>query len=224
MKILIVEDDPAINKGIKIGLENEGYAVESFHDGEKALKHILLNHKDYDILVLDRMLPGKSGDEICKSIREKKIYTPIIFLTALGSTHDKVDLLNSGADDYLTKPFSAEELLARIKALMRRPREALPNTIQAGPIKIDLNATKVYLKDKEILLTLKEFRILEYLVRHPNQVITRDQLLDNVWDFGFNSFSNVINVHITHLRKKLEKAGVKDFLKTMRGIGYEVRF
>lgn len=223
MRILIVEDDAVLNKGIKMILTKEGHAVDSFDDGDKVLKHMLLNHSNYDLFVLDYMLPGKSGLQICGEVREREIYTPILMLTGVSDTDNKVAALDAGADDYLTKPFSEKELVARVRALLRRPRVAVPTKMTNKDLTLDISNKQVFYKEKEVPLTLKEFGILEYLMRNENQVISRDQILDHVWDFEVNAFSNIVDVHITNLRKKLEKAGAKNILETIRGVGYKVK-
>jgi DNA-binding response OmpR family regulator len=223
MRILIVEDDAVLNKGIKMILEREGYAVDSHTDGTKALRHILVNHTNYDLFVLDYMLPGKNGIEICTDARAQEIYTPVLMLTGISDTDNKVTALDAGADDYLTKPFSEKELMARVRALLRRPKAAVPTKIVHKDLTLDTSNKQVFYKDTLVPLTLKEFGILEYLLRNENQVISRDQILDHVWDFEVNAFSNIVDVHITNLRKKLEKAGAKDILHTIRGVGYKIQ-
>ncbi|MBX4198095.1 response regulator transcription factor [Candidatus Parcubacteria bacterium] len=223
MKILLIEDDQALNSSLKASLEHEGYAVTPFLDGAKALKHLLLNSMDYDMVIVDWMLPGKSGVEICKEARERKVQIPMLMLTGKDATTDKVNALDSGADDYLTKPFSLDELLARVRALMRRPKQALKNELACGNIILNISTRKVYCSNKEVQLTLKEFNILEYFIRHPNQVLTRDEVLDHVWDYNFSSFSNIMDVHINNLRKKLKKAGDSASIETVRGVGYRLK-
>jgi DNA-binding response OmpR family regulator len=223
MRILIVEDDVQLNKALQIGLEREGYAIDVFHDGIKAEKHILLNHSNYDLLLLDHMLPHRTGIEICVAVRKADIYTPILLLTAVVDMENKVKALDAGADDYQTKPFAIEELTARVRALLRRPREALPTELRHGQILINPANKQVFYNNQEIKLTLKEYGILEFLMRNVGQVISRDQLLDHVWDFSTNAFSNIVDVHVTNLRKKLEKAGAKDVLQTIRGVGFTLK-
>jgi DNA-binding response OmpR family regulator len=223
MRILLIEDDEAINAGLKITLEKEGYAVDSFTDPIKGGRHATLNFQDYDLFIFDVMMPGKTGIEICSELRQQEISTPILMLTALSEPHDKVTALDSGADDYVTKPFSAEELVARTRALLRRPRQVQQPIISIGSLTLYPAEKKLIDQDgKEISITLKEFRILEYLVKFPNQVITRDKLLDHVWDIGFSSFSNVVEVHINSLRKKLKKYSSNGFIETVRGVGYRI--
>jgi DNA-binding response OmpR family regulator len=222
MRILIVEDEEKLAKSLKAGLEKEGYAVDYLTAGDAGERRIEVNHDNYDLIVLDLMLPKKDGFEICKEVREKKIRTPILVLTARYDTADKVRALDSGADDYLTKPFSIEELVARARALMRRPSEVLPNELKIQDLTLNVSTRKVFRNNKEIYLTVKEFALLEYLMRHPNQVINRNQILDHLWGFDFDSFSNVVDVHMKNLRKKINNK-YRRVLETVRGIGYKIR-
>lgn len=222
MKILLIEDDQALNKSLSTSLEHEGYAVTSFLDGTEACRHLLMNAMDYDFVVVDWMLPGKSGVEICKEARAHHVLLPILMLTGKDTTGDKVNALDAGADDYLTKPFSLDELLARLRALSRRPREALTPELTWGDITLNTATRRVYFEGREVPLTLKEFNILEYFLRHPNKVLTRDEVLDHVWDYNFSSFSNIMDVHINNLRKKL-RSGSDSCIETIRGVGYRLR-
>ncbi|KKR22017.1 MAG: Two component transcriptional regulator, winged helix family [Parcubacteria group bacterium GW2011_GWE2_39_37] len=221
MRILIIEDQENIAKLVKDGLEAEGFAVDYVLDGEAGQLRIELSHQDYDLILLDLMLPKKDGIEICKFVREKKINTPILMLTAKDGIEDITAGLNVGADDYLVKPFSFQVLIARIRAILRRPKVSLPVKLEAQNILLDITAKKLFKNNKEIKLTLKEFNLLEYLMRNPNRVLNREQILSNVWDFSFDSFSNVVDVHITNLRKKLgDKTG--KILETVHGVGYKI--
>jgi DNA-binding response OmpR family regulator len=222
MKLLLIEDDVQIGNLAKNRLEREGYAVDWIENGIEGEKRIELYHREYDLVLLDLLLPGKSGAEICRNVRAKGITVPILILTGKGEVDDKVSALDGGADDYLTKPFDFKELLSRIRTLMRRPRERLTTELRCGDIVLNASSRKVYLDGKELKLTLKEFSILEYLLRYPNKVISRDDILFNVWDFHFDSFSNVVDVHVSHLRKKLNKKGRENFLETVRGVGYRL--
>ncbi|MFA6390053.1 MAG: response regulator transcription factor, partial [Patescibacteria group bacterium] len=197
MRILMVEDQENIVKLVKDGLETEGYTVDYVLDGEAGQNRIEMNHDDYDLIILDIMLPKKTGIEVCQAIREKKISTPVLMLTARDGVNDIVSGLNVGADDYLIKPFSFEILTARIKALLRRPKPVLPVEIRVKDMVLNTTEKKVYRNNKEVKLTLKEFSMLEYLMRHPNQVMNREQITSNLWDFAFDSFSNVVDVHVT---------------------------
>ncbi len=223
MRILLIEDDIALNASLKTSLESVGYAVTSFNDGLEGERHLMVNAMDYDMAVIDWMLPGKSGVEICHAARSHSITLPVLMLTGKDTTKDKVSALDAGADDYLTKPFSLDELLARIRALMRRPRETQSTEVLFGDITLNTSTRKVYRNGKEISLTLKEFSILEYLARHPNQVLTRDEVLDHVWDYNFTSFSNIMDVHINNLRKKLNKDNKINYIETVRGVGYRFK-
>lgn len=221
MRILIVEDQENLAKLIKKGLESESFAVDYILDGETALNRILINHKNYDLIILDLMLPKKNGIEVCREVRAKKIDVPILILTANDSTKDVANGLNAGADDYLTKPFSFEVLLARIHAILRRPKFSLPLLLTIKDIELDPARKQVWRKKKEIKLTLKEFGLLEYLIRNKNIAVNREQILSSVWDFAFDSFANVVDVHITNLRKKIDDHDAK-IIKTIRGVGYKI--
>ena len=223
MRILIVEDEEKLANSLKKGLEKEGYAVDFVLDGESGQRRIETSYKDYDLVVLDLMLPQKNGFEVCREIRAINIVIPIIILTARDAIEDKVLALDSGADDYMVKPFALEELIARIRALLRRPEQTLPVELQIGDLTLNTTTRKVYRKDQELPLTLKEFGLLEYLMRHPNQVLTREQILDHLWDFAFDSFSNVVDVHIKNLRKKIDGENNEKILETIRGVGYRIK-
>jgi len=222
MRILIIEDQESLSKLLKKGFEKEGYAADYLLDGDAGQKRIEIHHSDYDVIILDLMLPKKSGFEVCKNIRLFGITTPVIILTAKDSEEDKVSLLDSGADDYIVKPFSFRELLARVRALTRRPETALPTELSVGDLVLK-PATKVaFLGNKEIKLTLTEFRLLEYLMRNPNQVLEREAITTNIWDFDFDSFSNIVDVYVNRLRKKIDGGKKNGILKTVRGVGYKI--
>lgn len=223
MKILIVEDEKKLAEALGKGLELKGYSVDIVGDGKKALTRISLHRNDYDLIILDLMLPSMDGHEICKQARELGVTTPILILTARSETEKKVDLLLSGADDYLVKPFSFEELSARVHALMRRPSESVPDTLEIADITLNPVERTVTRGGETIDLTLKEFGLLEYFMRHPNQVVNREDLLSHLWDFNYESFSNVVDVHVKNLRRKLADAGDAGILETVRGIGYRLR-
>ena len=222
MKILLVEDEEKLAQGIAKGLQMEGYTVDIMGDGKKALTRISLHRNDYDVIILDLMLPSMDGFEICKQAREWNITVPILILTARAETDTKVQLLESGADDYLVKPFSFAELVARVRALMRRPSESLPGTLKFADIELKPSERKVTRSGREVPLTLKEFGLLEYFIRHPNQVVNREDLLNHLWDFNYVGFSNVVDVHVKNLRRKLDGAGGTGVLQTVRGIGYRL--
>lgn len=223
MKILLVEDEKKLAGALAHGLRLKGYAVDIVHDGEKALNRISLHRADYDLVILDLMLPTMDGLQICRTMREWEVTTPVLILTARNETERKVELLLAGADDYLGKPFSFEELLARIQALLRRPAATLPGVLQVGDIELNPTEHVVTCRGETIPLTLKEFGLLEYFMRRPNQVVPRDDLLTNLWDFNYASFSNVVDVHVKNLRKKLDNGGAQGALETVRGIGYRLR-
>ena len=223
MKILIVEDEQKLADAIAKGLTLKGYSVDTIGDGKKALTRISLHRADYDLIILDLMLPSMDGHEVCTQARALGVTTPILILTARAETDSKVNLLLSGADDYLVKPFSFEELSARVHTLLRRPNEVLPETLTVADISLNPVDRAVTREGKEIPLTLKEFGLLEYFMRHPNQVINREDLLSHLWDFNYESFSNVVDVHVKNLRRKLSTGGAQDVLETVRGIGYRLR-
>jgi DNA-binding response OmpR family regulator len=222
MRILIVEDSEKLSGLLKKGLESEGYAADKVHDGKSALDKILLNYQDYDLIILDLMLPGISGLEICRIVRDRKITTPILILTAKDTVDDRITGLNSGADDYLIKPFSFDELLARIRAILRRPKQQIADKLEIKDLVLDLVSKKALRSGKEINLTLKELRMLEYFMRNKGKVLTREDIMTALWDFDFNSFSNVIDVHVKNLRKKIDSGYVHKLFKTVYGIGYKI--
>jgi DNA-binding response OmpR family regulator len=221
MRILVIEDQENLAKLLKSGLESEGFSVDYLLDGESGLNRLLMSSDDYDLVLLDLMLPKIDGMTICKEVRSKKLSIPILMLTARDGADDLIMGLNLGADDYLVKPFSFEVLIARINAILRRPKPVLPVELKAHDITLDTTSRRVFRNNKEIKLTLKEYSMLEYLMRHPDQVLNREQIITNSWDFAFDSFSNVVDVHITNLRKKIgDKKG--KILETIRGIGYKI--
>jgi len=217
MRILIVEDNQKLAGYVKKALEQKSYTADCVYDGESGEKRAILG--EYDLVILDIMLPKKDGIAVCHDLREKNINLPIIMLTAKDELEDKIEGLDSGADDYLVKPFELEELLARVRALLRRPKEKIGEILTAQDISVD-NANHTIAKNGEPLpLTLKEYAVLEYLIRNKGRVLTRDQILDHCWDFAFDSFSNIVDVYIKQLRKKLNDTNEK-YIKTVRGIGY----
>lgn len=222
MRILIVEDEQKLAKAIARGLTIHGYAVDILNDGEEALTRISLHRSDYDLLILDLMLPSLDGFAICKEMRARDITIPILILTARAEVDTKVELLLAGADDYLVKPFAFEELLARIHALLRRPTASVPEVLQYNDIELDPVKRTVSRNGEPIELTLKEFGILEYFMRHPGEVVNREDLLAHLWDFNYESFSNVIDVHVKNLRRKLGCEKGDQVFETIRGIGYRL--
>lgn len=223
MRILVIEDQEKLAQLIKKGLEKEGFAADYLTDGESGQKRLELNHQDYDLVILDLMLPKISGYDICRNIREFKISTPILILTAKDSVEDKVSLLDAGADDYLVKPFSFEELLARVRALLRRPEESLPAELEAGGIVLNPSSRKVLYQGKELKLTLKEFGLLECLMRNAGRIMEREKIITSVWDFDVDVFNNVVDVYINKLRGKLGDSQNQRIIETIRGIGYRLR-
>lgn len=223
MRVLVIEDEEKLADALKRGLEKKGFAVDTVDDGEKGLTRMSLHRGDYDIVILDLMLPTMDGYEVTKAARERGVTTPILILTARNETDIKVNLLLSGADDYVVKPFSFEELLARVRALLRRPNEALPEVLAVHDIRLDTGKRVVTRGGIEVPLTLKEFSMLEYFMRHPNQAINREDLLSHLWDFNYSSFSNVVDVHVKNLRTKLDSGRDTSILETVRGIGYRLR-
>jgi DNA-binding response OmpR family regulator len=218
MKILVVEDEKKVLSFIKRGLEEEKYTVETAMDGEEGLKMAL--DKAYDLIVLDWMLPKKDGLTMVKELRAKKTMTPVLMLTAKDSVEDIVAGLDSGSDDYLTKPFAFAELLARVRALLRRVEQDRGAEIHFADLRLDPVTHKVWRKDKEIGLTAKEYGLLEYFMRNPNKVVTRTMIADHVWDYTFDSFTNIIDVYVNYLRKKIDRGAEKKLIHTVRGVGY----
>ncbi len=220
MRLLIVEDEETIAKNLKKILEMKGFAIDWLADGEKALTRILMYHTEYDAILLDLALPGLDGVTLTKSLRAEGITTPIIILTGQSQTEYKVELLNSGADDYVVKPFSSDELIARISSVLRRPKEAQKVVHTVGTITIDTAAHRVNIGNTEITLTLKEYALLECFLRRPGEVFTREELCNQVWDFNAMTLSNVLDVHMKNLRKKLAADGNSARFETVRGVGY----
>jgi len=218
MKILVVEDEHKIANSIKKGLLQEAYVVDLAYDGESGFD--LAATEDYDVIVLDLMLPKISGLEICRRLRqEEKVQTPILILTAKGELDDKVAGLNAGADDYLVKPFAFVELLARIRALSRRPKNHQGQILQAGDLTLDTNSFLVKRAGKEIKLSKKEYTLLKYLLSQGGKIVSKQQIINHVWDYEANILPNTVEVYIGYLRKKLGKPNV---IKTVRGFGYKL--
>ncbi|MCL5019998.1 MAG: response regulator transcription factor [Patescibacteria group bacterium] len=202
MRILVVEDEHKIANSIRRGLEQENFAVDLSYDGNDG--YDMAVSEDYDVIVLDLMLPGIDGMKICRKLREDKIQTPILMLTAKGSLQDKVTGLNSGADDYLVKPFAFEELLARIRALIRRPKESANTKLKVGDLELDSLNYQVKRSGKSIELSRKEFSLLEYLIRNQGKIITKDQIIAHVWNYDSDILPNTVEVYIGYLRKKID--------------------
>jgi two-component system copper resistance phosphate regulon response regulator CusR len=221
MKILLVEDDPKISSFVKIGLESNDCLVDVAYDS--AIGEKLAFSRKYDVIILDVVIPGISGFDLCKKIRNNNILTPVVMLTSLDSEEDKLTGFDCGADDYLTKPFSFKELYARINALNRRNREIIVSPVlKISDLEIDTVAVKVRRNNREILLTPTEFKILELLAANRGKVFGRILIAEKIWGFSFNSGTNVIDVHINSLRKKIDKDSDKKLIHTKKGFGYVV--
>jgi len=218
VRILLVEDDRRVAQFIRRGLREEQYQVDMAQDGEKALFEAQTN--EYALIILDLMLPKRDGMDVLKTLRAAHQNTPVLILTAKDKPVDKVEGLNAGADDYLTKPFGFEELLARVRALLRRSGNITPTILSAADLSVDTVKHSVKRGDKEIDLTNREYALLEYFMRRPNQVITRTMLAEHVWETSFDTFSNVIDVHIARLRQKIDEGASCKVLHTLRGRGY----
>lgn len=219
MKILVVEDEPKLNKSLVQGLKTRGYAVDFALEGEEGEKLARLNN--YDVIVLDVMMPKRNGLEVCRNLRAAKVETPIIFLTAKDAIEDKITGLDTGGDDYLVKPFSFDELTARIRTLLRRKPLVSSDVLVLDGLRLDTRSQKVTVDGKELNLTLREYGLFEYLLRNKDAVITREDILSHVWDQFFDSFSNIIDVHLKNLRKKLPSTYAKR-IKTVWGKGYRI--
>jgi heavy metal response regulator len=219
MRILFVEDDRSIVRFVKKGLSENSYTVDVAFDGEEGLDLAL--HRGYDLIILDILLPKMDGREVLKRLRKMEIQTPVIFLTAKDTERDIVQGLNLGADDYLTKPFSFNELLARIRALLRRGKGvSFPPTLQVANLILDVEGHRAFRDKIKIELTPKEYTLLEFFMRHPGQIVTRTMVAEKVWDYHFDTGTNVIEVHIFHLRSKIDKDFEPKLLHTVKGVGY----
>jgi DNA-binding response OmpR family regulator len=221
MRILLVEDERKLARLVKDLLADENHTVDLAHEGEEALEYV--RGGDYDLIILDVMLPGIDGIEVCRRIRAAKVRTAVLMLTARTEIDDRVAGLDAGADDYLTKPFAFAELLARIRALGRRDLvDARGNLISVGDLSLDLKTRQVCRGDRLIELTPKEFSLLEYLMRHPNQVLTGQQIADHVWSYDFDGLTNRVAVYVSYLRKKLEVGDGANPIQTVHGVGYKL--
>jgi DNA-binding response OmpR family regulator len=222
MKVLIVEDEHKIANLIKQGLEQERFIVDVAYDGDSGFD--FASSEPYDVIVLDRLLPGTDGLEICRKLRASGIHIPILMLTAKGQLADKVEGLNSGADDYLTKPFAFEELLARIKALIRTPKATTSNILEVEDLSLDIDTYEVRRGKDRINLSSKEFSLLEYLMRHQNKTLTKAQIINHVWSYEANILPNTVEVFIGYLRNKIDRPfkNKKKLIATIRGFGYKI--
>jgi two-component system OmpR family response regulator len=221
MKLLVIEDDHETAAYIVKGLQESGYVVDVAHEGREGL--FMATSGNYDTLIVDRMLPGMDGLAVIAALRAAELRTPVLILSALGAVDDRVKGLRAGGDDYLVKPFAFAELLARLESLMRRGTGAPTTTkLNVGDLEMDLLARTVHRGKQEVDLLPREFRLLEFLMRHAGQVVTRTMLLENVWDYHFDPQTNVIDVHVSRLRQKIDKGFDKPLLHTVRGAGYRL--
>ena len=218
MRVLIAEDDPGVQRFVAKGLKEQAYAVDTVATGPEALEQAEIN--SYDVIILDVMLPGLSGFEVCRRLREAGLKTPVLMLTARDAVEDRIAGLDHGADDYLTKPFEFRELLARLRALLRRPSELKPAQLSVANLTLDTAAQVATRSDRHISLTHKEYALLEYLVRNAGRIVGRAEIAEHVWDEHFDPFSNLIEVYVNRLRRKIDAPGETLLLHTKRGAGY----
>jgi two-component system copper resistance phosphate regulon response regulator CusR len=218
MRILVIEDDPRVASFIRRGLSADKFLVDVAPDGQSGLE--LAVSKDYSLIVLDLMLPGMTGQDVLAVLRKTNRVVPVLVLTARGAVRDKVELFQKGCDDYLTKPFAFAEFQARVKALLRRGKTETQDALQVADLRVDFNKRQVTRGSKKIDLTLKEFALLEYLVRNAGQVLSRSMIVDHVWDQSFDSFTNVVDVYIRYLRNKIDQGFEPKLIHTVRGVGY----
>ncbi|TMK19712.1 MAG: response regulator transcription factor [Actinobacteria bacterium] len=217
MRVLVVEDEPKMARILRRGLEDEGYAIDTAPDGIDGLH--MATENDYDAVILDVMLPGHDGFEVCRKMRSRSRWAPVLMLTARDGVTDRVQGLDAGADDYLSKPFSFEELLARVRALVRRGAVERPPVLRVGDLTMDPATRRVERAGKAVSLTPKEYALLEYFMRNPGVVLSRTRILDHVWDYNYDGASNVVDVYVKYLRRKIDTDG-EPSLKTVRGAGY----
>jgi len=220
MRILVVEDEPGVAQFVTQGLTEAGYAVDVARDGLDGLDYALV--AEYDLIVLDIMLPKMTGLEMLREIRNQQVKTPVLLLTARDAVDDRVSGLDSGADDYLVKPFAFPELLARVRALLRRPPLQADPVLRIGDLEMDIPRRQVRRAGKLIELSRREFSLLELLLRHPNQVLSRTQIIEHVWNFNFFSGTNVVDVYIGYLRRKIDRGFDYPLIHTVRGVGYRL--
>jgi two-component system OmpR family response regulator len=220
MRILVVEDEVKMARAIRRGLEQEGYAVDVANEGEDAFQRGLFN--DYDAIVLDLMLPERDGFSICRELRSRGRWAPILMLTARDGVEDRIRGLDAGADDYSVKPFAFGELLARVRAMVRRGGTERPSTLTVDDVCLDPATHTVRRTGELVDLTPKEFALLEFLMRHPSEVVSRTRILEHVWDVNYEGFSNVVDVYVGYLRRKLGRPSEEAFIRTIRGVGYIV--
>jgi two-component system OmpR family response regulator len=218
--VLLVDDEVEMAESIRDGLSIEGVALDVMHTGPDGLW--AATEHPYDVIVLDIMLPGLNGYEVCRQLRDRQVWTPILMLTAKDGEYDLADALDLGADDYLTKPFSFVVLLARLRALVRRGGQARPVILKAGDLSLDPARRRVSVSDEEIVLTPREFALLEFLMRHPGDVVSKRAIIDNVWDMHFNGDDNIVEVYVGYLRKKIDQPYGRATIETVRGAGYRL--
>ena len=218
MRVLIIEDEPGIVRMLERGLAAHGHRCVSAENGEEGMR--LAEDETVELVLLDIMLPGLDGQEVLKRLRARRPGLPVIMLTARDELGDKVSALDSGADDYLTKPFAFEELIARIRALTRRTDQPQASKLEAGDLKMDLLSHRVWRGDRRVELSSREFDLLEYFMRHPGQVLSRQQILSAIWDYAFDPGSNVVDVYVRYLRRKVDRRGEPSAIATVRGSGY----
>ena len=221
MRVLVVEDEKKLAALLVRGLREEGYSADVAERGEDALWMAM--SASYDAILLDVMLPGSDGFEVCRRLRKEGVWSPVLMLTARDAVDDRVTGLDSGADDYLSKPFAFDELLARLRALIRRPPVERPTVLEVGDLRLDPALHRVWRGDAELQLSAKEFALLEAFMRKPGVVLTRSQLLDTAWDMGFERRSNVVDVNVRYLREKIDRPFGRESLETVRGVGYRLR-
>lgn len=220
MRILVVEDEVRLAEGLRRGLEAEGFAVDVAGTGTDGLW--LARENEYSVILLDIMLPGMNGYLVCRAIREDENWTPILMLTAKDGDWDQVEALDTGADDFLSKPFSFIVLVARIRALMRRGASERPTVMEAGDVRVDPASRSVWRGETPVEVTAREFAVLEYLMRRKGDVVSKREVLDNVWDFDFEGDPNIVEVYVRHLRNKLDRPFGRDAIETLRGAGYRL--
>ncbi|MHC1724872.1 MAG: winged helix-turn-helix domain-containing protein [Syntrophobacteraceae bacterium] len=218
MRLLVIEDEKKVSSFIRKGLEEEGYAVDVAFDGKTGLRMAL--DKVHDLIILDINLPGMDGIKVLSELRRKNVSSPVLLLSVRANIEDKVLGLDSGADDYLTKPFAFQELVARARALLRRQSEAKKRVLQVADIELDSTSRTVTKATRKIDLTAKEFALLEYFMRNPGRVLSRTMIAEHVWDYDFDSMTNVIDVYVNYLRKKLDSDSGQKLIQTVRGVGY----
>jgi two-component system OmpR family response regulator len=219
--VLVVEDDPTVGRFVKRGLEEQRYTVDLVADGEEGER--LASSQPYDLLILDLRLPKRSGVDVLRRLRAKGFESPVLVLTAQDAVDAKVETLRAGADDYVTKPFAFEELLARVEAIARRPRAIASPVLKVADLEVNIDSHVVARKGKEIELTPKEFLVLEYLMRHAGKVMSRTLITEYAWGYHFDSGTNIVDVVINHLRKKVDAPGMKKLITTVRGVGYVIK-